>query len=85
MDSRTIAYALYGWVVLAVAIGSTLIVFGSTLLARIGTVIIILGLISLMPAFKYLWWDDSPEETAEAATAADSVEAIDATDDGETP
>jgi len=84
MDSRTIAYALYGWVVVAVATGSVLIISGTTLMARVGTVIIIIGLVSLMPAFSYLWWDESAEETADAAAAADSVEVIDATDEGET-
>ncbi len=84
MDSRTVAYALYGWVVAAAVAGSVLIVFGNTLTARIGTVVIIVGLVSLMPAFRYLWWDDSAEETADAAGTAESVEAIDATDDGET-
>ncbi len=84
MDSRTIAYALYGWVVVAAVTGSVLIVFGTTLMARIGTVIIILGLISLMPAFSFLWWEDSSEESDESARAADSVEVIDATDEGET-
>lgn len=84
MDSRTLARALYGWVVVAVAIGSVLIVFGSTLMARVGTVTIIIGLISLMPAFRYLWWDDSPDETSDTAATAESVEVIDATDEGET-
>jgi uncharacterized membrane protein len=76
MDERTIAYAIYGWVVTAVILGSALIVFGTTLLATIGTVVIILGLISLMPAFNYLWW--KPEsESVESAESAEAVETID--------
>jgi uncharacterized membrane protein len=83
MESRTLAQALYGWVVVAVAVGSVLIVFGNRLTARIGTVIIIIGLVSLMPAFRYLWWDDSSEKTTDDAATAESVEVIDAADDGE--
>lgn len=84
MESRTIAYALYSWVVVAVATGSVLIVFGTTLMARIGTVIIILGLISLMPAFSFLWWDEGPDDTDDPAVTDDSVQVTDATDDSET-
>lgn len=84
MESRTIASALYGWVVLAVAIGSVLIVFGTALMARIGTVIIILGLVSLMPAFKYLWWEDGSDVAVESVETGEAVESVEATEERET-
>jgi len=62
MDDRTIGYLLHVWVVVAVFVGiGTIIVTSSTLLTRISTVLIILGLASLMPAFRYLWWGESTE------------------------
>jgi len=82
MDERTIAYALYGWVVVAVTLGSVLIIFGSTLLATVGAVVIIVGLASLMPAFNYLWWE-SESESVESAESAEAVEAIDAAEAAE--
>jgi uncharacterized membrane protein len=82
MDSRTIAYALYGWVATAVVVGSVLIVFGSTLLATVGAVVIIVGLVSLMPAFSYLWWESESDSVA-SAEAAEAVEAIEATEAAE--
>lgn len=63
MDHRTIGYLLHAWVVVAAAVGSGLIVLTSTTTVRaLGTVLIIVGLVSLMPAFRYLWW--GPESTA---------------------
>lgn len=56
MDHRTLGYLLHGWVLLAVAAGMSLIAFGNTILATVGAVLIILGLVSLMPAFRYYWW-----------------------------
>ncbi len=80
MDSRTIAYALYAWVVVAFAIGSILIIFGNSFTATAGTVVIIVGLVSLMPAFKYLWWEDSSDVPVESADLDEAVESVDATD-----
>jgi uncharacterized membrane protein len=80
MDSRTIAYALYTWVVVAVATGSTLIIFGNTLMATVGAVVIIVGLASLMPAFSYLWWEDGSDVAVESADLGEAVESVDATE-----
>jgi uncharacterized membrane protein len=85
MDSRTIAYALYGWVATATVVGSVLIVFGSTLLATVGAVVIIVGLVSLMHAFSYLWWESEsdPVESAEAPEAVETIEATEAAEAAE--
>lgn len=65
MDARTLGLLLHGWTVVAVAIGSGLIAFfDSVLLARVGAVIIMLGLVSLMPAFNYLWWESTEDREA---------------------
>jgi hypothetical protein len=58
MDNRTLGYLLHGWVLLAIATGMVLIAFGSTILPTVGAVLIIVGIISLMPAFRYYWWTD---------------------------
>lgn len=63
MDHRTLGYLLHAWVVVAVAAGSGLIILSSmTVVRALGTVLIIVGLVSLMPAFRYLWW--GPESTS---------------------
>ena len=62
MDGKTISYVLYLWVATAVVTESSLILFGSTFLTTAGTVLIIIGLVSLMPAMRYAWWDtETPE------------------------
>ncbi|MEF8783637.1 MAG: hypothetical protein V5A39_09100 [Haloarculaceae archaeon] len=58
MDNRTLGYLLHGWVLLTIATGMGLIAFGSTILPTVGAVLIIVGIISLMPAFRYYWWTD---------------------------
>ncbi len=71
MDARTIGLLFHAWVVVAVAIGSGLIAFfDSVLLARVGAVVIMLGLVSLMPAFNYTWWE--AESTEEGGTSEES-------------
>lgn len=72
MDDRTIGYLLHVWVAVSVLVGIGIIIFtSSTLLTRIGTVVIILGLVSLMPAFRYMWWGSESAEQDRAGTAAD--------------
>lgn len=72
MDDRTIGYLLHVWVVVAVLVGIGIIIFtSSTLLTRVSTVLIILGLVSLMPAFKLTWWGSESAEQDRAGTAAD--------------
>lgn len=58
MENRTLGYLLHGWVLLAVAAGMALIAFGNTILATVGAVLIIVGVVSLMPAFRYYWWTE---------------------------
>lgn len=72
MDDRTIGYLLHVWVVVAVLVGIGIIIFtSSTLLTRLSTVLIILGLVSLMPAFKFTWWGAESAEQDKTGAAAD--------------
>ncbi|MFB6353690.1 MAG: hypothetical protein ABEJ92_06345 [Halobacteriales archaeon] len=53
MDPETLGTLLEVGVLLAIPLGIGLIFFGSALLAGVGVVLVILGLIGLMPALRY--------------------------------
>jgi len=80
MDPRTISYVLYAWVVVAVALGSALIIFGNTLMATVGAVVIIIGAVSLMPAISYRYWGNEEDEAAESVAPLESTELVEVTD-----
>jgi hypothetical protein len=61
MEQHTKRNALVVWVLASVVAGVALIVYGSTLLAIVGAVLIILGLVALMPALRYAWWEPEAE------------------------
>lgn len=62
MDQRILGYLLHVWVVVATLVGIGLVLSGVQLLVTVGTVVIIIGLISLMPAFRYTWWESESTE-----------------------
>lgn len=60
MNQRWLAVLLPIWVVVAIVTGALLIPIGDLVITGIGVVLIILGLISLMPALYYYLGEDEP-------------------------
>ncbi|MFB6309317.1 MAG: hypothetical protein ABEH35_08310 [Haloarculaceae archaeon] len=53
MDQRTLGYAFVVWVAVSIPVGVGLILFGGRIAAMVGAALIMIGLMSLMPAVRF--------------------------------
>ena len=52
VDGDTVELILRVWVLVAVASGIAIVIFGGQTLAIVGVLLIIIGIVSIMPAFQ---------------------------------